>query len=307
MRALVTGAAGFLGSHLVDRLVADGHHVTGLDDLSVGRLANLADARRHKGCGFHRFDILSPDLPELVGRDRPDVVVHLAATAPNADPLSTTRVNVLGTVNVLQACVHAGVPRVVLASSGQVYGEPATLPVGERAATRPVSPYGASKLAAEAYLEVYQAQHGLAGVSLRLGNVYGPRQDPPGVLSLFARALLDGRPAKIHGDGTGERDYVHIDDAVDAFLRCLGGKGDGRRLNIGTGQGTALRELHRLVAADIGAADAPEFVGGGPSGPKALALESGAARRALGWEPVVGLASGIARTVAWLRENPRKH
>ncbi len=302
MRLLVTGAAGFLGSHLAERLVADGHHVTGIDDLSTGRLAQLSHVRQSKGFGFHRFDVTSDDLGALVAHDRPDVVLHLAAPLPTADALTSTRVTVGGTVNLLDACVQAGVSRVVFASTGQVYGNPAALPVGERAAVRPLSPYAASKVAAEAYLATYP----LATVSLRLGNVYGPRQEPASVALLFARALSTGGRATLHGSGASTRDYVYVDDAVDAFLRCLGGKGDGRRFNIGTGEGTSLRRLHTLVAEALGVPDAPEFAPA-RSGPSALALESGSARRTLGWEPVVGLQEGLARTLAWMAESPGQH
>lgn len=296
MRVLVTGAAGFVGSHLVERLVADGHRVTGLDDLSTGSLAHLAEARRSKGFGFHRFDVASPDLVELVGRERPDVVCHLAASAPGADPLAATRGDVLGTVTVLEACVRAAVPRCVLASSGAVYGEPAALPVTERAALHPGSARAASAVAAEAYLQAYQRRHGLAGVALRLATAYGPR-DTRGDVGRYLAALLAGRPATVLGDGTASRDLVHVDDVVDAFLRCLGGRADGRRLNIGSGVATTARRLHSLAAAAVGAPDAPEFGPAPADEPSAPALDSGAARRALGWEPAVALEEGLARTV----------
>ncbi|MCW2501605.1 MAG: NAD-dependent epimerase/dehydratase [Frankiales bacterium] len=314
MRVLVTGAAGFIGSHLVDRLVADGHRVTGVDDLSTGKLANLADARRAKGFSFHRFDITSTDLLTLVARDRPDVVCHLAGQMDVrrsvADPLHDTRTNVLGTVNVLEACVRTGVPRVVFASSGgTVYGEPPSVPVTERAALRPASPYGAAKAAAETYVAAYARLHGLRGVSLRLGNVYGPRQDPhgeAGVVSIFAGALVAGRPTTVFGDGTSSRDYVYVEDVVDAFLRCLGGKGDGRRLNVGSGRATSVRALHALVAKAVGAPDAPEFAPPRSGELQAVALDSSAARRALGWEPAVTLEDGLARTVDWLRATRKR-
>ncbi|MCW2600602.1 MAG: NAD-dependent epimerase/dehydratase [Frankiales bacterium] len=305
----MTGAAGFVGSHLVDRLAADGHRVSGIDDLSTGRLANLADARRTKRLSFHRFDVTSTDLVELVARDAPDVVCHLAAQMDVrmsvADPLRDTRTNVLGTVNVLDACVRAGVPRVVFASSGgTVYGDPDRLPVSERAALHPTSPYGAAKVAGEIYLDAYRRLHGLQGVSLRLGNVYGPRQNPhgeAGVIAIFARTLLAGKTARIFGDGSSSRDYVHVEDVVDAFLRCLGGKGDGRRFNIGSGVPTTVRELHALVARAVGVVDAPEFAPVRPGELQAIALDSGAARRSLGWEPSWALADGVAQTVAWVR------
>jgi UDP-glucose 4-epimerase len=313
LRVVVTGAAGFIGSHLCDRLVADGHRVTGLDDLSSGKLANLAGARKDKLFGFSNFDITSPDLVAVMAKEKPDVVLHLAAQMDVrksvADPLHDTRTNVLGTVNVLEACVRNQVPRVVFASSGgTVYGEPPKLPASERMALHPSSPYGSAKAAGETYVAAYQRLHGLAGCSLRLGNVYGPRQDPhgeAGVVSIFAGALVKGQPTKVFGDGTSTRDYVYVDDVVDAFVRCLGGKGDGRRLNIGSGAGTTVRELHTLVARAVGSSDAPEFAPQRPGELQAVTLDVGQARRALGWEPVVGLEQGLAQTVDWVRAGKR--
>jgi UDP-glucose 4-epimerase len=309
VRVVVTGAAGFIGSHLCDRLVADGHRVTGLDDLSTGKLANLASARKNKLFGFSNVDITRPELVDVFGKEQPDVVLHLAAQMDVrksvADPLHDTRTNVLGTVNVLDACVRNGVPRVVFASSGgTVYGEPPKLPASERMALHPSSPYGSAKAAGETYVAAYQRLHGLAGCSLRLGNVYGPRQDPhgeAGVVSIFAGALAKGQATKVFGDGTSSRDYVYVDDVVDAFVRCLGGKGDGRRLNIGSGAGTTVRQLHTLVARAVGSADAPDFAPARPGELQAITLDVGQARRALGWEPVVGLEQGLAQTVDWVR------
>lgn len=313
MRILVTGAAGFIGSHLCDRLVADSHRVTGLDDLSTGKLSNLAVARRSKLFGFSNVDITRPELVDVVAKERPDVVLHLAAQMDVrksvADPLFDTRTNVLGTVNVLEACVRNAVPRVVFASSGgTVYGTPPKLPASERMALHPASPYGSAKAAGETYVAAYQRLHGLPGCSLRLGNVYGPRQDPhgeAGVVSIFAGALTKGLPTRIFGDGTSTRDYVYVDDVVDAFVRCLGGKGDGRRLNIGSGAGTTIRALHTAVAAAVGAPDAPEFAPARPGELQAITLDVGQARRALGWEPVVGLPQGLAQTVEWIRSTKR--
>ena len=309
MRVLVTGAAGFIGSHLCDRLVADGHTVVGIDDLSTGRLAHLATARRSKAFSVLTLDVTRPELADVVAKERPEAVLHLAAQMDVrrsvADPLHDTRTNVLGTVNVLEACARHGVPRVVFASSGgTVYGTPPRLPATERMTLHPASPYGSAKASGETYLGAYQRLHGLAGCSLRLGNVYGPRQDPhgeAGVVSIFAGALAAGRPTRIFGDGTSTRDYVYVDDVVDAFLRCLGGKGDGRRLNIGSGTGTTVRQLHTAVARAVGAPDAPEFAAARPGELHSIVLDVGQARRALGWEPVVGLEEGLARTVDALR------
>ena len=309
MRAVVTGAAGFIGSHLCDRLVADGHIVVGLDDLSTGKLANLATARKSKLFSFSNLDITRPELADVLAKERPDVVLHLAAQMDVrksvADPLHDTRTNVLGTVNVLDACVRTRSPRVVFASSGgTVYGTPPKLPASERMTLHPASPYGSAKAAGETYVESYQRLHGLRGCSLRLGNVYGPRQDPhgeAGVVSIFAGALLKKQPTKVFGDGTSTRDYVYVDDVVDAFLRCLGGKGDGRRLNVGSGTGTTIRALHTAVARAVGAPDAPEFAPSRPGELHSIVLDVGQARRALGWEPTVGLEQGLAQTVDWVR------
>ena len=309
MRVLVTGAAGFIGSHLVDRLLADGHDVSGLDDLSTGRLQNLAAARRAGGLHFSRFDLNGPGLAELVAHDRPEVVCHLAAQMDVrrsvADPLHDTRVNVLGTVNLLEACVRAGVRKVVFASSGgTIYGQPTVLPVTERAGLKPTSPYGAAKVAGEIYLGVYTALHDLTFTSLALGNVYGPRQDPhgeAGVVAIFARAMIAGQPTTVYGDGSSSRDYVHVDDVVEAVTLVLGAAGDGRRLNVGSGVATTVRALHTLLATATGAPDTPAHAPVRLGELQAIALDSTALRRTTGWTPQVGLADGLAATVASLR------
>lgn len=281
MKVVVTGAAGFLGSHLVERLVTDGHDVAGLDDLSTGTLGNLAAARRRKGFGFHHFDVATPLVADLVARERPDVVLHLAPVV---------------SVPLLQAATDAGA-RVVLASSAAVYGATRT-PVTERHGTHPATLAGAHHASAEAYLAALQAR-GLAAVALRLTTVYGPRSR--GVVTTWARALRAGRPSYVFGDGTAVRDLLHVDDAVDAFLRCLGGRADGRRLNVGSGAGTTVRDLHRRVAAAVGAPDAPAYRPARPEDLASVLVDPGAARRALGWEADVGLAAGLARTVDALR------
>lgn len=309
MRTLVTGGAGFIGSHLVDRLVADGHEVWVVDDLSTGRRDNLAGAEATGGCRFLELDITQPGLISVVAEARPEVVFHLAAQMDVrksvADPLHDTRVNVLGTVNVLTAAVEAGVRKVVFASSGgTVYGEPETLPVREDAPLRPTSPYGAAKVAGETYLAAFGRLHGLAGTSLRLGNVYGPRQDPhgeAGVVAIFGRALLDDRQTRIFGDGTSTRDYVHVNDVVDAFVVCMDERTDGQVFNVGTGRPTSVRDLHRLIAKAAGAADSPEHREARRGELQHIALNSGRLAAAAGWTPQRALPPGLAATVVAIR------
>jgi UDP-glucose 4-epimerase len=303
VKALVTGGAGFIGSHLSDRLVDQGHDVLVVDDLSTGRRDNVP-----AGCAFAQVDITSAALVPLVEQHRPEVVLHLAAQMDVRksveDPLHDTRTNVLGTVNVLTAAVRSGARKVVFASSGgTVYGEPETLPVVEQAPLRPASPYGAAKVAGEAYVAAFGRLHGLAWTSLALGNVYGPRQDPhgeAGVVAIFGTALLADRQTLVFGDGTTSRDYVHVDDVVAAFLACLDGRTDGQRYNVGTGRSTTVRELHSLLAGACGAPDDPEYRPERLGELRHIALDASALSAATGWAPRVALEDGLAGTVAWL-------
>jgi UDP-glucose 4-epimerase len=313
MRVLVTGAAGFIGSTLVDRFLADGHDVVGVDDLSRGKLANLADARsvnkeRRGAFRFERIDVTQPGFADVVVKAEPEVVCHLAAQIDVrisvADPLLDARLNVLGTISVLEAARAAGVRKVVFTSSGgSIYGSPSSLPVSERARPAPESPYAAGKAAGELYLHAYRALYGLDYTSLALANVYGPRQDPhgeAGVVAIFATRLLQGRPTTIFGDGTSTRDYVFVDDVADAFVRAAGPKGGGRRFNIGTSVETSVRELHAEVARAAQAPDAPDFGEPRIGELYRIALDVNAART-IGWEPFTDLRSGVKRTVDWVR------
>ena len=314
MKALVTGAAGFIGSTLVDRLMADGHAVVGVDDLSTGLVANLAAAERRDRTGSGRFrlvetDIVADELGDIVGRAQPDVVFHLAAhvdlRASVAAPQMDARTNVLGTINVAEACRDAGVRRIVYAASGgSRYGTPEWLPVAETAPTGPMSPYAAAKIAGELYLSAYAATCGLAPISLGLANVYGPRQDPrgeAGVIALFSDAMTGGRPTAIYGDGEATRDYVFVGDVVDAFVRAAAAPLSTTGLfNVGTGRQTSVNEVHRMIAMAARCDDAPTYAPARPGEVPAIALDSGKARRVLGWVPTVGLAEGIGRTLEWL-------
>jgi UDP-glucose 4-epimerase len=311
VRTLVTGAAGFIGSNLVDRLLAEGHHVVGVDDLSRGSLTNLAQARRNGERLFScvRADVTETGLADVVAAAEPEVVFHLAAQidvrASVRDPLEDARVNVLGTINLLEAARSAGVRKVVFTSSGgSIYGEPDKLPVSERVGTDPHSPYAASKVCGEIYLGTYRALYGIQTTALAFSNVYGPRQDPDGeagVVAIFCAALIEGRHTVIFGDGSAVRDYVYVDDVVDAFVRAAGQAGDGRRFNIGTGVGTSVRRLHTTIADAAGAADEPRFADARLGELRAITLDVSAARHGLGWQPFTPLADGIVQTLEWVR------
>jgi UDP-glucose 4-epimerase len=310
VRILVTGAAGFIGSNVCDALLADGHEVVGLDDLSRGKLENLTEAEASDAFSFERFDVTDPKLPDLVERIAPEVICHLAAQIDVrisvADPQLDVRLNVAGTVNLLEAARLAGVRKVVFTSSGgSIYGTPEHLPVDETAPLRPESQYAAGKAAGELYLNVYAALYGVAWTSLALANVYGPRQDPhgeAGVVAIFGTRLLQGQSTKIFGDGTSTRDYVHVADVADAFRRAVhSGAGDGRRFNIGTGRQTDVRELHTLIARTAGGPDEPEMAEPRPGELQAIALDAGAAQRELGWAVQWQIEDGLAQTVDWLR------
>ena len=310
MRVLVAGAAGFIGSNVCDRLIADGHAVFGVDDLSRGTLSNIEDAARGGSFDFERFDVTDPGFPALVARVAPESVCHLAAQidvrVSVADPLLDARVNLLGTINALEAARLAGVDKFVFTSSGgSIYGTPAALPVDESQPLSPESQYAAGKAACELYLNVYRAAYGLRSSSLALANVYGPRQDPhgeAGVVAIFSTAMLLGRPTRIYGDGSQIRDYVFVGDVADAFTSvCVPGTGDGKRFNIGTGSQTSVCDLHSLIAETVGVPDEPLFAPPRLGELQAIALDWSLAARELGWRPRRVLRAGIVETVDWIR------
>lgn len=293
MRVLVTGAAGFLGSHVVDRLLADGHEVAALDDLSTGRLDRLAAARTAAGFSLHRMSTLDEGLGALVARARPDVVVHAALT--RGEPTAEVRAHTVGSCALAEAAAEAGADRLVLLSDAAVYGR-VRGPVSERAGHAPVTPYAGAR-AAEAVL--LRGPVGPPVTTLLLSRVYGPRQET-GAVAMMARALGAGRPGTVFGDGTTVRDWLFVDDAVDAVVRCLDGAADGRRLNVGSGRGVTTDALHEAVAQAAGVRREPDRAPGIPGELASLVLEVGAARRALGWEPFTALPDGLRATLAAL-------
>ncbi|WP_371783157.1 NAD-dependent epimerase/dehydratase family protein [Streptosporangium subroseum] len=308
MRILVTGGAGFIGSNLVDRLLADGHEVAVVDDLSGGDRANLVDAAQSPRFALHVMDIRDPALIGLAAEWKPEVICHLAAQVSVrrsvADPVHDARLNVEGTASVLTAAHHGGTRKVILASSVAVYGRPAVIPVPADAATDPRSPYAASKLSAETYLATFKALYDIDYTALVLSNVYGPRQSPDGeagVVAIFTDALLKGTPTVVYGDGTQTRDYVFVDDVVDGFVRACGDEGNGRRFNLGTGVETSDRRLHSLVAGAAGAADEPADAEARLGDLPAMAVDPAPALEGLGWRPQTDLATGLKTTVEWAR------
>jgi UDP-glucose 4-epimerase len=309
VRALVTGAAGFIGSTLVDRLRADGHPVAGLDNFATGRATNLEHLADDPGFFFVEADIVTADLAAILGEHRPEVVFHLAAQIDVrrsvADPQFDTSVNVVGTVRLADAARRSGARKIVHTSSGgSIYGTPPSYPTGEDIPTDPASPYAAGKVAGEIYLNAFRHLYGLDCTHIAPANVYGPRQDPhgeAGVVAIFAQALLSGKPTKVFGDGSHTRDYVFVDDVVDAFIKASGPAGGGQRFNVGTGVETSDRQLHTAVAGAVGAPDNPEFHPPRLGDLQRSCLNIGRADQLLGWRPRVRLDDGVADTVQYFR------
>jgi len=308
MKTLVTGGSGFIGSNLVDALLERGDEVTVIDNLSTGRRENL-EAALAGGAVLEELDIRNAEpVAELTARVQPDVVFHLAAQidvrVSAADPAFDARVNVEGTINVLDAARRAGVARVVNTSTGgAIYGEGRVLPAAEDHPVAPEAPYGQSKFAAEGYCELFRRLHGLSTVSLRYGNVYGPRQDPlgeAGVIAIFCGKLLEGGTPTVFGDGLQTRDYVYVGDVVEANLLAAEAQA-GEAINIGTGVGTSVLDLIESLAGQAEGAFEPEMAPERPGEVRHIHLDAGRARAELGWEAKVPLDEGLERTLASLR------
>jgi UDP-glucose 4-epimerase len=311
VRTLVTGGAGFIGSNLVDRLLAEGHQVEVVDDLSAGSLANLSEARRASDGGFtfNQLDIRDGSLVELMQRGRPQVVFHLAAPGSALGPLEAADVHVLGSLKVLEAARRCGAQKVVFASGAAIYGDPdpGDLPLRESHPQRPLTMVGVAKKAVADYLYAYREMHSLEFTALALAHVYGPRQAAgPGapVVSAFASGLIAGEPCVIHGTGGATRDFVYVDDAVDALARAAG-RGGGLLINVGTGHETAVRDLYRAMAGQVGETGPAERGPGRPGEIRRMALDPGRAAIHLGWKPWTTLAEGTAALLDWWRAGRR--
>ncbi len=302
MRALVTGGAGFIGSHLTDALLARGDEVTVVDDLSRGRLSRLdGHAAAHK---LSITDVAP--LTRLAIEVRPELIFHLAGhsdiRASVAAPADDTRANVAGTVNVLEAARAVGARVLFCSTGGALYGKDAPIPSLEDVLPLPESPFGVAKHCAEQYVSLYNRLHGCTHAILRLASVYGPRQDPAGesgVIPVFCERLLAGERPVIYGDGTQTRDYVYVSDAVAALL-AVADKGRPGIWNFGTGTETSVLDLARLIAEMAGHQVEPEFAPPRPDDLQRSALAAYRAERDLGWKPSVGLADGLLRVCQWV-------
>jgi UDP-glucose 4-epimerase len=307
MKTLVTGGAGFIGSNLVDALLARGDEVTVLDDLSTGRRVNL-DGALAAGAQLAEVDVRDGEaVGAVLAEARPELVFHLAAQIDVrrsvADPAFDAAVNVGGTANVLEAARVAGTERVIFISTGgALYGEGADkqLPLPESTPIAPLSGYGTSKWGAEGYIGLYERLHGLSGMALRLGNVYGPRQDPlgeAGVVAIFCGLVKSGGTPTVYGDGTQTRDYIYVGDVVAAAL-AAGATRLGGAVNIGTGREASVLDLVRVLGEISGRDDfAPEFAPPRPGEVQRISLDASLAERELDWKPGTTLEQGLALTL----------
>jgi UDP-glucose 4-epimerase len=304
VKILVTGGAGFVGSHVADRCLEAGHEVSVVDDLSTGRREQINPAAR-----LHVADIRGPALHDVFLAEAPEAVVHLAAqpsvSRSVANPRLDADINVLGSINLLECSRRAGVRRVVYVSSGGAgYGETDVIPTPEEHSTRPLSPYGVSKVTAELYLACWEAIYGLHGIVLRLANVYGPRQDPhgeAGVIAIFTDRLLRGEPCIINGDGLQTRDFVYVGDVADAAVLALEKATVTGPVNIGTGVETSILTLFERLRAAAGGRGEVRHGAARPGEQRRSLLDASRARRVLGWVPRVTLDEGLRRTVASIR------
>ncbi|HLH76549.1 MAG TPA: NAD-dependent epimerase/dehydratase family protein [Candidatus Binataceae bacterium] len=304
MKILVTGGAGFIGSHIVDALVVRGAEVSVLDNLSTGKRANL-----NPGARFYHVDLLEKEkVAAVMAQERPRAIIHLAAQMDVrrsvAEPTFDAQVNLVGMLNLMEAARKHAVKRIVFASTGgAIYGEQQQYPCDESHPCHPLSPYGVTKLATENYLYFYQAEYGIQFIALRYANVYGPRQDPhgeAGVVAVFCGRLLTGQPCTIYGDGEQTRDYVYVGDVVQANLAALERNISGS-FNIGTGTETSVNQLYAMIATMVSSREAPRHAQTRPGEQRRSVIDAVRAQHELGWKPQTTLAAGLGETLEYFR------
>lgn len=308
MKILVTGGAGFIGSHVVDAYVGQGHEVIVVDDLSSGKKEYVNPKAR-----FVQGDICDATMEELCAREKPQVLNHHAAQASVArsveDPTFDASINIIGMINLLKCCVRYGVRKIIFASTGgALYGEPETLPVSEDHPVTPKSPYGVSKYSGENYVRCYSEIYGISYAILRYANVYGPRQDPygeAGVVAIFTQAMLEDRPPSIFGDGTQTRDFVYVSDVARANVLALTIR-ENVTVNIGTGRETSINELYERIARQTGYARPPQYAPPRPGDVYRIALNPQRALQRLGWTHETSLDQGLSFTVDSFRKGTDK-
>ena len=309
MKVLVTGGAGFIGSHVVDAFVAAGHAVAVADNLSTGSRAWL-----NPKASFHAVDLRSARLDEVFAAERPEAVAHLAAQAAVGrsvvDPAFDASVNIAGGLNLLDCCRRFGVRRMVYSSSGGAgYGDTEVIPTPEEHASRPASPYGITKVAIEQYVEVLGPLWGMRGISLRYANIYGPRQNPQGeagVIAIFCHRLLSGQPVIINGDGLQTRDFVHVEDVARANVLALERDDVTGPINIGTGVETYVTAIAGALSAAAGTGAPPAHAPARPGEQRRSCLDPARAGRALGWRPGVSLRDGLAATYDFFKKESNR-
>jgi UDP-glucose 4-epimerase len=302
MKVLVTGGAGFIGSHLADVLIQRGHQVVVVDNLSTGRLENINAAAT-----FYQVDIGSPELERIFEKERPEIVDHQAAQTviqkSMEDPVFDAKQNILGSLNLVLQCLRFGVRKIVYASSAGIYGEPQCRPVDENHPVTPISYYGISKHTVEHYLSLSHLQNSLSYVVLRYSNVYGPRQSPTGeagVVAIFTRQMLQGERPTIFGKGDKTRDYVYVADVVTANLLAME-KSISGVFNIGTGVETSDQEMFDLLAGLTGYKGNPRYAPVRKGEIYRICLDSGKAQKEIGWQPHFPLREGLTETVNYYR------
>jgi UDP-glucose 4-epimerase len=310
MKTMVTGGAGFIGSHLVDTLLERGDRVAVLDDFSTGKQENLATALSN-GLQIFRADVReAPEVTEAIRAFGPEVIFHLAAQInvrqSVADPPADARTNVAGTINVLEAAREAGAAVINVSTGGAIYGDTDVVPTPETVEALPAAPYGQSKYCAERYVGLYGRLFGLRAATVRLGNVYGPRQDPlgeAGVVAIFCGCLNDGKRPPVYGDGRQTRDYVYVGDVVSGLLALLDCQAARGEYNIGTGRESSVLDLIDALSPHAERSFEPAFADARAGEIERSCLDVTRARQELGWSSRVDLAEGLGHTVRWAQAN----